>query len=195
MLLALPDGGGVGLACLIAILLLPAVALAEDAPHVTDSSFSEASGERVLQESIVVEAPAAGVWKAFTDEATIRKWNAPMVRIDLRDGGTIDESEDPNAAPAGPQSLRQRIVAFLPARLLVMRNIAAPPSMPGADTYPSIVQIVTLDPLSDSETLVSLSDTGFRAGGAYDTLYAFLRQHNAAYLASLKTLCETAGGC
>ena len=175
----------------LAALLVAAPSVAADAPHVTDSSFTEPGGDRVLQESIVVEAPAARVWKAFTDEATIRAWNAPLVHIDLRDGGTIEESDDPKAAPGGPQTVRHRIITYLPGRLLVLRNIAVPAGLPGAELYPTIVQIVSLEPLTDKETLVTLSGTGYGAGADYDKLYGFLREHNAAYLASLEALCET----
>jgi len=176
----------------LAAFLVAGAAMSAEPPHVKDSSFTEPNGERVLQESIVVEAPAASVWKAFTDEATIRAWNAPLVHIDLRNGGVIEESDDPKAAPGGPQTIRHRIIAYLPERLLILRNLSAPPGLPGADLYPNIVQIVSLDPLSDRQTLVTLSGAGYGAGAEYDKLYAFFRQDNAAYLASLKALCETA---
>ena len=179
-------------AVLLASPALVSPTLAADAPHVKDSSFTEPSGERVLQESIVVEAPAACAWKAFTDEATIQAWNAPLVHIDLRNGGVIEESYDAKAVLGGPQTIRHRIITYLPGRLLVLRNISAPPGLPGADLYPTIIQIVTLDPLSDSQTLVTLSGSGYGAGDRYDRLYQFLRQGNAEYLASLKTLCEPA---
>src|SRR5665213_2510821 len=122
----------------LAAFLVAAPLLAAEPPHVKDSSFTEPNGERVLQESIVVEAPAASVWKAFTDEATIRAWNAPLVHIDLRNGGVIEESDDPKAAPGGPQTIRHRIIAYLPARLLLLRNLSAPPGLPGAALYPNI---------------------------------------------------------
>jgi uncharacterized protein YndB with AHSA1/START domain len=176
----------------LAAYLVAAPILAAEAPHVKESSFIEPNGDRVLQESIVVDAPAATVWKAFTDEATIKAWNAPLAHIDLRNGGTIEESDDPKATPGGPQTVRHRIITYLPGRLLVLRNISAPTGLPGAELYPTIIQIITLEPLSDRQTLVTLSGTGYGAGDAYDKLYAFFRQDNAAYLASLKALCETA---
>jgi len=176
----------------LAVLALASPAPAAEPPHVKDSSFVEPNGERVLQESIVVEAPAACAWKAFTDEATIRAWNAPLVHIDLRNGGTIEESYDAKAVLGGPQTIRHRIITYLPGRLLVLRNISAPPGLPGADLYPTIIQIITLDPLSDSQTLVTLSGAGYGTGDRYDKLYGFFRQDNAEYLASLKTLCEPA---
>ncbi|MGI9169453.1 MAG: SRPBCC family protein [Caulobacteraceae bacterium] len=178
----------------LAALLFAAPGWAADAPHVKDSSFTEPSGGRVLQESILVEAPAATVWKAFTDEATIKAWNAPVVHVDLRDGGTIEEGYEPGDVLGGPQTVRHRIITYLPARLLVLRNIAAPPGLPSADLYPTIVQIVTLEPLSDTQTLVTLSGAGYGTGPGYDRLYAFFRQGNAEYLASLKSLCETLAG-
>jgi uncharacterized protein YndB with AHSA1/START domain len=176
----------------LAAYLVAAPVLAVEPPHVKESSFTEPNGDRVLQESIVVDAPAATVWKAFTDEATIKAWNAPLAHIDLRNGGTIEESDDPKAAPGGPQTIRHRIITYLPGRLLVLRNLSAPPGLPSAELYPTIIQIITLEPLSDRQTLVTLSGAGYGAGDAYDKLYAFFRQDNAAYLASLKALCETA---
>ena len=176
----------------LAALVMATSALAAEPPHVKDSSFTEPGGERVLQESIVIEAPAACAWKAFTDEATIRAWNAPLAHVDLRNGGVIEESYDAKAVLGGPQTIRHRIITYLPGRLLVLRNISAPPGLPGADLYPTIIQIVTLDPLSDSQTLVTLSGAGYGVGGAYDKLYGFFRQGNAEYLASLKALCEPA---
>ncbi|MDQ2860324.1 MAG: SRPBCC domain-containing protein [Pseudomonadota bacterium] len=175
----------------MAAFFVAAPAMAAEALHVTDSSFSEPGGDRVLQESIVVEAPAARVWKAFTDEATIRAWNAPLVHVDLRDGGTIEEGDDPTAALGGPANVRHRIITYLPGRLLVLRNIAAPATLPGGELYPTIVQIVSLEPLTDKETLVTLSGSGYGTSAAYDRLYDVLRAHNGAYLVSLKTLCET----
>jgi uncharacterized protein YndB with AHSA1/START domain len=176
----------------LAAFLVAGPVSAAEPPHVKDSSFTEPNGERVLQESIVVDAPASSVWKAFTDEATIRAWNAPLAHIDLRNGGTIEESYDPNARLGGPQSVRHRIITYLPERLLVLRNLSAPPGLPGADLYPTIIQIITLDPLGDQQTLVALSGAGYGAGADYDKLYAYFRKGNAAYLVSLKALCETA---
>jgi uncharacterized protein YndB with AHSA1/START domain len=178
----------------VAALALASPAWAAEPPHVKDSSFTEPNGERVLQESIVVDAPAACAWKALTDEATIQAWNAPLVHIDLRNGGVIEESYDAKATLGGPQTIRHRIVTYLPGRLLVLRNISAPPGLPSADLYPTIIQIITLDPLSDSQTLVTLSGSGYGAGDRYDKLYGFFRQGNAEYLASLKALCEPAPG-
>src|SRR5665213_3819537 len=129
----------------LAAFLVAAPLLAAEPPHVKDSSFTEPNGDRVLQESIVVDAPAAAVWKAFTDEATIKAWNAPLAHIDLRNGGTIEESDDPKAAPGGPQTVRHRIITYLPGRLLVLRNLSAPPGLPSAELYSTIIQIITLE--------------------------------------------------
>jgi len=143
---------------------------------------------------------AERVWSATQDlgqftgevgEDDVRPGPLDRRHLLQRDGGTIEESDDPKATPGGPQSLRQLIVTYLPGRLLVLRNVSAPAGLPGRELYPTIVQIVSLEPLTDKETLVTLSGTGYGAGADYDRLYGFLREHNAAFLASLKTLCET----
>ena len=56
-----------------AVLLTAAPALAAG---VTNSSFVEPNGDRVLQLTIDIAAPPARVWKAFVDEDTLRHWNA-----------------------------------------------------------------------------------------------------------------------
>ncbi len=168
---------------------LAGAALAADPPHVTDSSFTE-GGERVLQESIVIDTPTACAWKGFTDETTIKTWRWPFIHVDLRSGGTIAQSYDAAARPGGPQVTVQGIITYLPERLLVMRNISAPPGVPGVDAYPRIVQVASLDPLSDNQTLVTISGSGYLAGADFDKLYDYLRQENAAFLVSLKALCE-----
>ena len=45
------------------------------------------TGERLLVEDILIEAPLAEVWSAYTTEEGYTKWAAPKARIDLRVGG------------------------------------------------------------------------------------------------------------
>ena len=48
-----------------------------DLAAVRDTSSVEASGARVLQDTVRIHAPPAVVWKALTDQATYRAWVAP----------------------------------------------------------------------------------------------------------------------
>ena len=159
------------------------------AAEVRDSSFTEPNGERVLQLSIEIAAPAGRVWKGFVDEETLRHWNAPVVHVDLRNGGEIEESYDPKAKLGGGQTIHHRILTYLPERLLVLQNISTPPGLPGAAAYPKIVQVIQLQP-TDAGTRVPLSGGGYGTDADARQLYAFFVEGNAGYLQSLKTLSE-----
>ena len=170
-------------------LVIGGPAVAAPVGGVADTSFVEPSGDRVLQLSIEIAAPPSRVWKGFVDEPTLRAWNAPVVHVDLRNGGEIEESYDPKAVLGGGATIHHRIVTYLPERLLVRQNISAPPGLPGAEVYPKIVQVIQLEPTARG-TRVTLSGAGYGAGRDFDRLYGFFAQGNAGYLKSLKALSE-----
>ncbi len=160
------------------------------AETVTNTSFVQPTGERVLQLTIDIAAPPAKVWKGFVDEDTLRHWNAPVAKIDLRNGGDIEQSYDPKAVIGSGQTIHHRILTYLPERLLVLQNISTPPGLPGQSAYPKILQIIQLDPLPNGGTRVTLSGSGYGKGEDFDKLYAFFSSGNAGYLTSLKQLSE-----
>lgn len=181
----------IGIAAVSLSLALPGLA-AE--PAVRNTSYVEAGGGRVLQLTIDIDAPPAKVWKGFVDEATLRAWQTPLVHVDLRAGGDIEEGFDPKGKLGGGQTIHHRILAVLPERLLILRNISTPPGTPGAEVYPQIVQIVSLDALPGDRTRVTLAGAGYGAGPAFDQLYSFFATHNPEFLVDLKTLSERKPG-
>jgi hypothetical protein len=80
----------------------PALADESKSPDVTDTSFVTADGGRDLQQSIVIAAPVAVLWKSFTDSAEFRRWAAPVAAIDLRVGGC----SRPVTIPSTPSVIR-----------------------------------------------------------------------------------------
>jgi hypothetical protein len=72
----------------LAVIVSTAPALAA----VTDTSSVAPSGERILQQSIVIDAPRAQVWRLFTTSEGLRRWEAPVASIDLRVGGLMQSS-------------------------------------------------------------------------------------------------------
>ena len=159
-------------------------------PAVRNISYVEPGGGRVLQQTIDIDAPPARVWKGFVDEPTLRAWQTPLVHIDLRAGGDIEEGFDPKDRLGGGKTIHHRILAVLPEKLLVLRNISTPPGTPGAEVYPQIVQVVSLDPLPAGRTRVTLAGAGYGAGPAFDQLYSFFATHNPEFLVDLKRLSE-----
>jgi hypothetical protein len=171
------------------ILALALSLAAAASAQVHDASFA-AGGQRTLEQWIDIDAAPACVWRQFTDEAAIRASGVAMARVELKGGGVLEEGF--TAHPAPGETIRHRIIAYLPERLLLLRNEAVPAGLPGADLYPSIVQVISLEPRAGGGTRLTLAHTGYGTGAGYDQLYAFFHDHNPSFLLAAKAACEGA---
>ena len=169
-----------------ALFAIPSLAHAQ----VHDSSFTEANGDRVLQQSIDIHGKAACVWKRLTDEATLKASGIPLVHVELRNGGVIEEGLFDAAKLGDEGNIRHQIIAYLPERLLVLRNQQVPPIVTGSKLYANIVQIVAVDPRDDGSVRLTISHTGY-GGADYDPLYSFFHDHNPTFLLAAKKACES----
>jgi hypothetical protein len=158
------------------------------AAQVHDSSFKGPDGARVLQEWVDIDGPAACVWKSLTDESAIKAQGLAMAHVELKNGGVLEEGF--TAHPKREEMIRHQIIAYLPERLLVLRNLSTPPGLPGAELYPNIVQVISLEPRDGGVTRFTISHTGYGQGEGYDKLYAFFRNGNGGYLMGAKKACE-----
>jgi hypothetical protein len=170
-----------GLVAAIALLATPAAA------DVKDASFTDASGARVLSESIVVNAAPADAWNAFATDAGFMKWAAPWAHITPGNGGMIEFAFAPNGKAGDAGNVRHRILVWLPAKLLIFTNEYLPPG-PGpfdAGAFQAVRTMLNFEPAGDGRTTVTETVIGFGAGPKFDQLYAHLRDGNAEYLATL----------
>jgi uncharacterized protein YndB with AHSA1/START domain len=175
--------GAFALAAVMALCV--ATANAASAPDVDNTSFAASDGTRTLQQSIVIAAPVAALWKGFTDATEFRKWAAPVAAIDLRVGGSLEASYKVNAKIGDPDNIRHRIITYLPERLIVFQNIQAR-NFPDRAFYQQTVSILQFEPLSSGETKVTLSSTGYRSGDAFARVYRFFERDNAEALEAYK---------
>ncbi len=158
---------------------------------VTNSSFVEADGDRVLQLSIVVKASPAQVWDAFTTAEGYRAWVAPVAAVDLRIGGDIEASYDPAAKIGGPDNIRNRIVAYVPQRLLSFRNVQAPKALKHRELFGDTVTTLEIEDLGAGRSRVSLTSVGYAAGEGFDFLFRHFEWGNAYSLNELRKRFET----
>lgn len=148
------------------------------------------TGERLLVQSIDIKGTAACAWKAYTDEATLKASGIPFVRVELKNGGVLEEGFSPQPKPG--ETIRHRIITCLPERLIVLRNETTPPGLPGAALYPKVVQVVSVEPQPDSRVRLTIAHTGYGSGGDWDGLYGFFKEHNPEFLTATKAACEKA---
>ena len=179
----------------MALALSAGPALAAGAyPDVTDSSGVDGGGARVLQLSIDLNAPPKAVWDSFTDAATVRRWSAPTAVIDLRQGGSMEESYSATAKPGDAENIRHDIIAYLPGRMLVFRNTNAPSGLPGRELYKQVVSILEVQDLGGGRSRLTVSQTGYAKGPDFDKLYAFFSEDNAELMETLKAALEQPNG-
>ena len=167
----------------IAALIVMMTGAALAAPTASD-------GTRYYQDSIVVAAPAAKLWEAFTVTDAYRKWAAPVSAVDFRLGGVIEASYDPNGHLGDPDNIKNMIVGYVPGRSLSFRNVQAPKLLPGGEVYGQTVKTLSFEPLDAGHTRVTVTGVGFAQGAAYDKLYAFFSAGDAEMLKTLKTTME-----
>jgi len=165
------------------------VAVAQSPPPavtVDDQSYIAADGTRVLQQSVLVRASAAEVWTAFTTSEGFASWAAPVAFVDFRLGGHIEATYDPKGAIGAPGNIRNEIVAYVPQRMLAIRNTQAPPSTAfDAPTFQQLHTVIFLDPAGASVTRVTIVQPGYGGGEKFDGVYTQFARGNAYSLQQL----------
>ena len=153
---------------------------------VDDQSHVAADGTRVLQQSLVVAASPAEVWTAFTTSEGFASWAAPIAFVDFRLGGHIESTYDPNGKIGAPGNIRNEIVAFVPERMLAIRNTQAPPGTSfDAATFQKIHTVIFLEPAGERATRVTIVQPGYGSGEKFDGVYAMFARGNAYSLQQL----------
>jgi uncharacterized protein YndB with AHSA1/START domain len=179
----------VSLALFTALLIGPP-ALAAPGP-VVDTSYRMTSGERVIELSAVVKAPVGAVWAAFTTAEGFSKWAAPYARIDLHVGGHFETSYSAAAVAGAPDNIRNEIVALVPLRLVVIRNVQAPPKVPfDTPSFQKTQTAIHFQPIDAQTTRVLLQNAGYLEGPGFDSTYRHFLAGNAWTLDRLSKLFE-----
>lgn len=179
------------LICALALALLGATSASLAAPAaeraaLKNESYRAADGSRVLQQSIELPAPLAEAWAAFTTTEGFRAWAAPVAQVDLRLGGFIEASYDPDAKIGAPGNIRNEIVAFVPQRMLAMRNRQAPPNTAfDAAAFQKLHTVVLFEPLGERRTRVTITQPAYPAGEPWDTVYRQFEAGNGWSLTQL----------
>jgi len=156
------------------------------AAQTVECSRVEASGERTLCHEVVLPASAAEVWALWATTDGLASWVAPVAAIEPAPGGMFESSYDRNARIGDAGNIRNRVVAIVPQRLLVIQIAAAPPGFPHVEDARELTTLIELEPLGARETRVRVSMLGYREGAGFDALYAFFARGNDFTLQQLR---------
>jgi uncharacterized protein YndB with AHSA1/START domain len=124
---------------------------------------------------VVVTATPEQVWAAWTTREGITSLFAPDAEIDARVAGAFHIHIDPLAAPGSRGADDMRYMALQRPRMLSF-DWNAPPSLP-----------LAREPVSATETRVSLHHTGWGDGGEWDKTYQYFDKAWGVVLGNLQT--------
>ena len=145
-----------------------------------DTSFRDSAGNRVQQLQLDIDAPVAKVWWALTTSEGFQTWAAPVAHVTLGNDGMIEASYRMSAKIGDPDNIKNRIVAYVPGRLLVLRNEHAPKNIPfNAEAFSQIRTVIELQDLGGGRTRMIESGVGYGEGKDFDSVYSHFRSGNA----------------
>lgn len=178
----------------LAALLLSTTAIAADKPPpkwsdfkgVENTSFVEANGQRVLQLAILVPASPDKVWEALSTEAGWKTWASPTAWIDLKVGGTIETNYRAGSVKGHESNIVNRIEAYVPGRMLAIRNIQAPKGAFSTDAFGKTATVLELFPVGEGQTRVVLTNVGYGVGADFDSVYQHFEWGDAYTLYGLR---------
>lgn len=157
----------------------------KDFEGVTNTSWVEPNGDKVLQLSMDVPASSKAVWDAWVTSDGFRSWAVPVTEVDFRVDGVMESSYSPTAKLGDRDNIKNRIVAYIPGRMFAIRNVQAPIPFKDAERFSETATIIELEPRGPSLTKVTLTAVGYRPGEPFDTLYKHFEWGDAYMLAEL----------
>jgi len=133
----------------------------------------------------MVDAPVGEVWSAISSVEGWKSWAVPVAWAP--EPNLIETSYDPAARPGDKSTIRQRLIAQVPGRLLVFSTVKAPEGFPHFDTYAKVTSVFELEPVSARRTRVRLTGSGYADSDAGRQLLGFFEQGNKVSLEQLRT--------
>ena len=153
-------------------------------PAVAMSESRSADGTTILVHETVIEAPVSEVWNAISTPQGWTSWAVPVAWS--TEPGTMETSYDPAASPGDPSTIKHRILASVPGRMIAFRTIKAPEGFPHFDTFSRTTGLFELEPDGESRTRVRVVGSGYPDDEAGRQLLGFFREGNRISLERLR---------
>ncbi len=126
----------------------------------------------------IVKAPPAQVWDAWTTDAGLRSWLAPLADIDLRVDGLMRTNYNVKATLGDGGTIENRILSFEPQRMLSIKVQKAPQGFPFPNAVKSMWTVVYFQPTADGSTEVRAVGLGFSEEAESSRMREFFQKGN-----------------
>jgi uncharacterized protein YciI/uncharacterized protein YndB with AHSA1/START domain len=145
---------------------------------------------RTLSHEGIIHAPVAKVWAAFATSEGYKALGVPKASVDLRVGGSIRSSYNPESNLNDDDTIVNTILAYAPERMLALRNTKAPADFPLGPALQKTWSVTTLEPLGPDATRVVITGYGWGDDPASQQAYGFFKQGNQMVLDTMKAALE-----
>ena len=129
--------------------------------------------ERFISGEVLVNAPLAAVWKAWTTEEGVKTFFAPGCSIDLRPDGAYEIYFDPDAPPGMRGGDGLRVLAVQPMKMFSF-TWNAPLSLP--EVREQRTHVTLRFDTEGERTWVILHHDGWGEGGAWDQAFEYFQR-------------------
>ncbi len=153
--------------------------------EVKDTSFVTPWGERVLQQSVVVNASLEEVWKTFTTSEGLRTFVAPVITVELKTGGDWFANYKVGAKVGDPGTIHNTVLNYLPMEMFSIKiglTEFFPKELRDAN---SLFEVITFKEVGPQQVRVTSSVVGWQKGADWDKTYEFFRRGDEATFKAL----------
>ena len=164
--------------CHLAVLTFAVNAVAEQ-PNQTPQSDT-------LVHEVIIDAPLADVWNAFTQVEQITQWMVPKAELDFRIGGTLRTSYKPEGVLGDENTIEHTYLAYEHERMLAMKVTKCPANFPFKVEIGQMWSVIYFDPITPNRTNLRIVGVGYGTGGDWDRMRAFFEKGNEWELQQLQ---------
>jgi len=133
----------------------------------------------VLRSEGIVDAPIEAVWNAFTTKEGIESWMVPHAEIDLRVGGKMRTTYDPNGVIGDDSTIENTILSFDPPHMLSIKATKPPADFPMKEAIKNMWSVIYLDSVDSKRTRITVVGMGYGDDEASQTLRKHFDAGNA----------------
>jgi uncharacterized protein YndB with AHSA1/START domain len=132
-----------------------------------------AGAGNVLRHEAIIDAQVERVWQAFTTKAGLESWMVPHAEIDLRVGGKMLTTYDPNGVIGDDGTIENTILSYEPLRMLSIKATKPPANFPHKEAIENMWSVLYFEPVGPDRTRVTCVGMGY----GDDEASQKLRQH------------------
>ena len=149
------------------------------AQNVKNTSYTNQAGEKVLRLEVILPVDKNDVWQLFATDEGLQKWIAPLVHIELKNGGYILSNYDKTKSLSDSSSIKLNIINYLEKELITLKvNLNNHFSKSVQNEDENLQEIIQFESVGPKMTKITSSMIGWGQGEDWFKTYNFFEMGN-----------------